>query len=443
MSGLPSTTIHQAYRYAIDPTTEQVEHLRSHIGGARFCYNTLLGLVSANWEENRARKEAGEAVAKEDYLGTSQIDLQRLWYSRRNELAPWWSANASSTYNYAHLHLARAFTNWRSGTARFPTPRLRRSHHSSTLAGSAVRLVDAHHVRISRVGEVKTYESTRKLHRHLERGTGRILSTTISERGGRWWIAFTVEVERQLPPTRVPEKVIGIDVGIATLYTGATPTGEPVFLVANPRNLVAAQDRLVRAQRVAARRQGPRKGVASSKRWKRANARVQSVHAHVANQRKNLIHETTTMLAKNYDLIVVEDLNVKGMLKNRALAKHVSDAAWGEFTRQLDYKTKWYGSALVRAARFYPSSKTCSRCGSVKAKLSLNEREYHCEICDLTMDRDLNAATNLAGWPSESTSAGTRSVAGRGGEVRPSHQNIDGSAHPSEASTETPTLVGA
>ncbi|NNN08688.1 MAG: transposase, partial [Acidimicrobiaceae bacterium] len=352
MSGTPSPTIHQAYRYAIDPTPEQAAQLRSHIGGARFCYNALLGLVKENWDHNRARKEVGEVVARSDYLGTSQLDLQKLWYEKRDELAPWWDANASSTYNYAHVHLARAFTNWKKGTARFPTPRSRRTNHSSTVAGAAVRLVDSHHVRISRVGEVKTYESTRKLYRHLERGTGRILAATVSEHGGRWWVSFSIEVERQLLPTRPPERVIGVDVGLTTLYTGATPDGDPVLAVANPRHLVVAQERLARAQRVASRRQGPRTGVAPSKRWQRANARVQLIHAHVANQRRNLIHETTTMLAKNYDLIVVEDLNVTGLLKNHALARHISDASWGEFVRQLDYKTSWYGSTLVKADTF-------------------------------------------------------------------------------------------
>ncbi|MDE3081912.1 MAG: IS607 family element transposase accessory protein TnpB [Acidobacteriota bacterium] len=443
MSGSLSPKIHQAYRYAIDPTPEQVAQLRSHVGGARFAYNALLGLVKANWDENQARKEAGEEVAKADYLGTSQLDLQKLWYAKRDELAPWWDANASSTYNYAHVHLARAFTNWKKRTAKFPTPRSRRTNHSSTLAGSAVRLVDSHHVRISRVGEVKTYESTRKLFRHLERGTGRILAATISERRGKWWVSFTVEVERQLPTTRPPERIIGVDVGLTTLYTGATPTGGHLLSVANPRNLVRAQDRLARAQRVASRRQGPRKGVAPSKRWQKAQQRVQRVHARVGDQRRNLIHETTTMLAKSYDLIVIEDLNVKGMLKNHTLAKHISDAAWGEFVRQLDYKTAWYGSALVRADRFYPSSKTCSRCGAVKAKLGLDEREYHCEMCDLTVDRDLNAATNLARLASSPVAAGTSSVAGRGGEVRPGRWSIDEPAHPDEASTEALTLVGA
>jgi putative transposase len=174
-----------------------------------------------------------------------------------------------------------------------------------------------------------------------------------------------------------------------------------------------------------------------------ANARVQRIHHQTYAARRNLIHETTSHLAKNYDLIVVEDLNVKGSVKNHSLSKHISDAAWGEFVRQLEYKTKWYGSALVKADRFYPSSKTCSTCGTVKAKLPLELREYHCEVCDLVMNRDLNAAINLARWSSDTTSAGTSSVAGRGGEVRPDCQKTDEPAHPSETSTEALTLVGA
>ncbi|MBW4077683.1 MAG: IS200/IS605 family element transposase accessory protein TnpB [Acidobacteria bacterium] len=434
-----TSTMTQAYAYAFDPTPEQANLLRSHIGGSRFCYNTLLGLVKDNWDENRAKRDAGDEVTKNDYLSTSHFDLLYLWAEKRDELAPWWSENGASTYNDATQRLSRAFANWRRGTAKFPTFKAKGRGGSVRFTNTAVRLTDSHHVRISRIGEVKTYESMRKLYRHLERGTGRIVAATISERGSKWTVSFTVDVQRATVPTRAPEKVVGVDVGLTTLYTGATASGEHVLDVANPHHLGRAEKKLARAQRVASLRQGPRQGVAPSKRWKKANYRVRRVHAGVVNSRRNLIHETTTMLAKRYDVIVVEDLNVAGMMKNHSLAKHISDAAWGEFVRQLEYKTKWYGSTLVKAGRFYASSKTCSQCGTVKAKLSLDERVFHCEACGLAIGRDVNAAINLA----RQGLAGTHSVTGRGGEVRPGRQNIAGQAHPDEASTDTPALVGA
>jgi putative transposase len=432
-------TITRAYRYALDPTPRQVNLMCSHFGGTRFAYNALLGLVKANWDENRARKEAGEVVVRENYLGTSHFDLQKLWYERRDELAPWWAVNNSSTYNYACLNLSKAFANWQKGQARFPTFKKRGSKGSVSLMPGALKLVDSHHVRISRVGVLKTYESTRKMNRHLERGTGRILSATLVDVGGRFSISFTLEVTRSIPATRAPEKVIGVDVGISTLYTGATPSGEKVLLVENSRHYVRAEKKLAWSQRLASRCQGPGPGKIPSKRWKKANCRVQKVHAEIANTRRNLIHETTTMLAKSYDVIVPEDLNVKGMLKNHSLAKHISDAAWSEFRRQLEYKTTWYGSTLVVAERFYPSSKTCSRCGTVKAKLSLDERMFQCEACGLTIDRDVNAAINLARLGLAGASSGT----GRGGEVSPRQQILAVEAHPGEASTKASTVISA
>ena len=235
--------------------------------------------------------------------------------------------------------------------------------------------------------------------------------------------------------------------GQATLFTGATPTGKQVLSVENPRNYVKSQKRLAKAQRVTSRRQGPRKGVAPSNRWRRANRRVQKCHARVTNQRRDLLHNMTTRLVKDFDVIVVEDLNIKGMVKNKHLAKHIHDAAWAEFIRQLNYKAVWYGATVVKADRFYPSSKTCSGCGEVKAKLSLSERTYCCDTCGVSVDRDVNAAINLARLGETSGansttggqgSAGTRSVAGRGGlrktSTRPEKSSLVG-AVAGEAST--------
>jgi putative transposase len=212
-------TITQAYRYAIDPTAAQVNLLRSHVGGSRFCYNALLGLVKANWDENRKMKDVGEEVTAEDYIGTGHFDLLYLWAKHRDELAPWWAENGSSTYNDAAQRLSRAFTNFRQKTANFPTFKGRGQGGSVRFTNTRVRLTDSHHVRLSRIGEIKTYESTRKLFRHLERGTGRIMAATVTERGGKWTVSFTVEVRRVVPATRAPARVIGVGCGISTLYT--------------------------------------------------------------------------------------------------------------------------------------------------------------------------------------------------------------------------------
>jgi putative transposase len=433
------TTLTQAYAYDLDPTLEQISALQSHIGGSRFAYNAMLALVKDNWDENRAKKEEGIEVTQDDWVSTSHFGLLYLWAEHRDELAPWWSENGSSTYNDAAQRLSKAFTNFRKGRAKFPNFKHKGQSGSVRFMGPTVRLVDSQHLRIARIGEVKTYESTRKLFRHLTRGTGKIVAATVTTRSDKWQVSFTVDVTRQVPVTRDPERIIGVDVGITTLYTGASPEGDRVLEVANPHHFQEAEKRLAHAQRIASRRQGPQPGVAPSKRWKKANGRIQNIHTDVRNARKNLIHETTTMLAKNYDVIVLEDLNIAGMVKNHALAKHIADAAWSEFARQLEYKTTWYGSALVRVDRFYPSSKTCSQCGTVKATLSLDERTYHCETCGFTLGRDLNAAINLARQGLPGTSSGT----GRGGEVRPAQQKLVATAHPDEASTETPPEVGA
>jgi putative transposase len=210
----------RAYVYAIDPTPAQANHLRSHIGGSRFAYNTLLGLVKGNWDENRAKKEAGAEVAPEEWVDTSHFGLLYLWAERREELAPWWTENGSSTYNDATQRLAKSFTNFRKGRARFPTFKSKGQGGSVWFMGPAVRLVDSHHVRLSRIGEVTTDESMRTLHRHLERGSARIPSVTVIERGGTYTLSFTAEMSRVIPAPRPPERVIGIDVGDHALHRG-------------------------------------------------------------------------------------------------------------------------------------------------------------------------------------------------------------------------------
>lgn len=207
---------------------------------------------------------------------------------------------------------------------------------------------------------------------------------TISQRAGRWYAALTVE--RDEPTTRQTPKggAVGIDLGVKTLATLSDGT-----VIANTHALQADERRLKRAQQALSRK------TRGSKRRAKARAKFARIHARIASCRSDTLHKLTTMLAQTYSDISIEDLNVAGMLKNHRLAKAVSDASFSELRRQLEYKTAKTCAKLHVIDRWYPSSKTCSNCGSVKAKLSLTERVYRCEHCGLTIDRDLNAAINI------------------------------------------------
>ncbi len=268
---------------------------------------------------------------------------------------------------------------------------------------------------LPRLGRLKLHESARKLARRIDNGTARIMSATVWRDGGRWHVSFCVEVERGVRVPARPDSTVGVDVGVKHL--AVLSTGE---LVPNPRHLGDAQRRLRRLGRSMSRKAGPdrRTGQRPSNRWQRANARLGRAHARVANLRRDRLHKLTTRLRQEHGAIVVEDLNVAGMLRNRRLARHIADASFGELRRQLAYKTQWNGGRLIVADRWYPSSKTCSACGAVKAKLALSERTYTCQTCGLTIDRDHNAARNLAALAAEYDTAGSGPVAARGADQK-------------------------
>jgi len=208
-----------------------------------------------------------------------------------------------------------------------------------------------------------------------------------------------------------------VDLGLKNLAILAASDRE-LRTVLNPKYLDRALRKLGTMSRRVSRRVGPdrRTGQIPSKRWKRANAQRNRVHYRVAYQRADALHKFTTAIAAEAGTVVVEDLNVAGMLKNRHLARRIGDAGFGEIRRQLRYKTEWNGGRLVVADRWFPSSKTCSGCGVVKAKLLLSERDYVCESCGLVMDRDENAARNLAALAV--AASGAETLNGRGADQK-------------------------
>jgi putative transposase len=245
-----------------------------------------------------------------------------------------------------------------------------------------------------------------KLARRVDNGTARILSATASRTAQRWFVSFTVEVERTVPDVHArPGSAIGIDLGVKALLTGVDDGGN-VVTVAGPKALRSSLRRLRRASRAHSRTE---RGSASRRK---SAARLARIHARAASVRAGALHKTTTDLARRYETVVAEDLNVAGMTRNHRLARAICDQGFGQARRMLGYKTSWAGGQLIIASRWFPSSRTCSGCATVKTKLPLSERTYTCPSCGLDLDRDINAAANLltlaaSGAESQNASRGT------------------------------------
>lgn len=414
----------QAYRFALDLTPTQQRAVLAHAGAARVAHNWALARVKAVMNQRAAERTYGIPDAQlTDSVSWSLPALRKAWNQAKADVAPWWAECSKEAFNTGLDALARGLKNWSDsrtgkragrpvGFPRFKSRR--RSIPAVRFTTGTIRVEpDRMHVVLPRLGRLKLHESARKLARRLDNGTARIMSATVRRDGGRWHVAYTVEVERADRVPARPASTVGVDVGIKHL--AALSTGE---LVPNPRHLSDAQRRLRRLGRALSRKTGPdqRTGRRPSNRWQRASARLGRAHTRVANLRSDGLHKLTTRLTREHGTIVVEDLNLSGMLANRHLARHVADAGFAEIRRQLAYKTSWNGGRLVLADRWYPSSKTCSGCGAAKTKLPLSEREYECETCGLVLDRDLNAARNLAAIAAEYDTAGSGPVAGRGAD---------------------------
>jgi putative transposase len=428
-----TATVHQAYRFALDRTPRQQGQLASHVGAARFAFNWGLALVKQRLDERAAGDPAGNSVEVPWTLPA----LRREWNRAKHQAASWWADNSKESYSSGLDALAGALKNWQDAKqgrrkgAKVGFPRRKRkgrSRDACRFTTGAIRVEpDRHHVVLPRLGRSRTHESTRKLARRLEQGTARILSATISRQAGRWFVSFTCEVHSAIRGPRRSAARIGVDVGIRHLAVLSDGRQIP-----NPAPLAQAQRRLRRLNRQLAHRQGPRAPDGAQRTpstgWRQTKQRLGRAHGRVANLRRNHLHHLTGALAATYGTVVVEHLNVAGMLRNHRLARRLADAGFGELRRQLAYKTAWAGGALVEADTFYPSSKTCSGCGHVKAKLPLSERTYRCRRCGLVCDRDLNAARNLAALVDAAAAPRANVVAGSGPETQ--RTPVDGDVRP-------------
>jgi putative transposase len=435
--------VHQAYRFELDPNDRVRSALASHCGASRFAYNWGLALVKLRLEGRDAIRQAAlrellsdtevERLARTVEVPWSLPALRREWNRSKADMAPWWRENSKEAYSSGLDALARALEAFskakkgeRAGTVGFPRAKKRWSQRKCRFTTGAIHVVDDRHVQLPRIGQIRSKEPAMKLRRLLDEGRARILSATISDEAGRWFVSFTCEVERAELPARSPDAVVGVDLGV--LHLAVLSTGQ---VVENPKALSRYDRRMARLNRELDRRQ---KG---SKRRARTKTKLARCHRNVVNTRRDAIHKLTTELAATCGTVVVEDLNVVGMTakpkpvrdrdggyapngrrRKAGLNRVLLDVSPSEVRHQLAYKLEWKGGRLIVADRFFPSSKICSRCGAVKAKLSLSERTYRCD-CGLAIDRDFNAALNLAAY-------GRRVVAGSGPET----QNARGGGHP-------------
>jgi len=362
--------------------------------------------------------------------------VRKDWNTVKNDVAPWWGECSKEASSTGLDQLARALKNWgdsrpgqRKGKpAGFPRFRSRRRARPSIRFTKGAFRCEARHAVLPRIGRVKLHEPGTSLAGLVTAGPARVLAVPVRFERGRWFAAFTVEQDISRPAPADPDAVAGIDVGIKTL--AVLSTGEEI---PNPRHLRRSLRKVRRLSRTVSRRRGPdrRARRQPSNRWRHASAALGKAQGRVADQRGDALHKATTNLTARFGTLVVEDLAVSGMtrrpapkpdpgqpgvfLPNGARAKAglnraALDAGWGQFRRQAEYKAAWRGGTVIAADRWFASSKTCSGCGTAKAKLAPSERTYVCTSCGLVLDRDENAALNLAEY-------GRQVIAGSGPEI--------------------------
>jgi putative transposase len=441
--GVSEATITQAYRFALAPTAEQEQFLGSCCGASRFWFNQGLALVKRRLDE----RQAGDESVQVPWSYKTLCSAFR-GDAIKDEICPWRAEVVVGCQQAGLEQLGRALQSFSQGRRAgrrvgFPKFRAKGRCHESVIF-QRPRLRDARHVELDRrLGPIRSKERMSKLIRLLaDDPNARVLRSTLQPHGRTWFISFQVERSAKKRRARRPQAVVGVDVGLSRLAT--LSTGESVEnsrpLQGSLRQLRRLQRQLDRQRRAnnpanydqAGRTKQGAKTWVKSARMARTEAKVQRLHEHVANVRREQAHQLTTALTREFGVIGVETLAVGNLMGNRRLARHVADVGWGTILAQLAYKTSWSdGSLLVAADRFYPSSKTCSSCGSVKAKLGLAERVFTCDAdaCGLVIDRDLNAALNLARMAERhaqgeglevhvaATGAETRNA--RGGQVSP------------------------
>jgi putative transposase len=365
--------IYRAYKTELDLTNAQKTACFQHAGIARFAYNWGL---SRKLEAYQLGQKTPTAIDLHNEL----IALKKTEFRWMREVSKCAPQEALRDLDNAFRRFFRRVKERKAGkNVKVGFPKFKKKNRSPAhfrLTGTIK--VFRKSIQLPRLGILRLKEDG-----YIPESDIHILSATISEKVGRWYVAFQVRME--IPDQRPSNKpVAGVDLGIHRM----AQVSDGIYFE-NPRSWKQSTRKLKRLQRDVSRRQ-----MGSANRQK-ALLKLAKAHKHVANIRKESIHQATTWLAKSKSIIMLEKLNITGMLKNKRLAQSISDVGWHEFQRQLTYKGKWYGCDVRMAAPFYPSTKRCSQCGQIRESVLLHERVYRCHSCGFEIDRDLNAAINL------------------------------------------------
>lgn len=354
--------VKRAYKYRFYPSPEQAELLNRTFGCVRYVYNRALAERSRAWTQDQRR--------------ITFVDTCRMLTAWKADPETGWLYEVSNVALQQGLqHLQNAYANFWAKRAKYPAFKSRhKSRASATFTTSGFRYRDGR-ITLAKMSSPLEIRWSRRLPEDAEPST----VTVSRDAAGRWHIAILVEARVEtLPPA---ETVVGIDAGITSLVT--LSTGEKIT---NPRHEQRDRSRLAKAQRRMAKKQ---KGSAN-----RAKARVKvaRVYARITDRRRDHLHKLSTRIIRENQTVIIEDLAVRNMVRNHHLARAISDASWSELRRMLEYKADWYERTVITVDRFYPSSKTCSACGVIAAKMPLNVREWACVSCGTLHDRDVNAA---------------------------------------------------
>jgi putative transposase len=364
------------FKTELKVNNKQRTMLAKHAGVARHSWNWGLDLTKQILDHN-----TNNPFDKIKF--PSAIDLHKWLIALVKPENPWYYQSSKCAPQYALRQLRNAWAKCFSKTAKSPRFKKKGRNDSFTLDGT-IKVVDHYKIQVPKIGNLKTYE-------RLPNGY-KPKNVTISRKADRWYISFKIEIE----PTNTPKTwdVVGVDLGIKTLAylsTGIAFEGAKAYQ--------KYEKKLGKLQW-----HNRNKSIGSSN-WKKAQIKIARLHQRIANIRKDTLHQLTTYLSKNHGKIVIEDLNVSGMLKNQKLAKVIADMGFYEFKRQLEYKCKLYGSELIVADRWFPSSKTCSNCGWYNPDLKLSDRWFLCIVCSSFRERDWNASINLSRWSHRQTYA--------------------------------------